>query len=209
MIQSRLYDKLQPMKILIAFASNAGSTAEVARTMAETLKRQGCQVDVLSFTEVKGCDPYDAVLIGAPMILGWHRGAPRFIKKWQDRLSRIPVAYFMTALELTSGNGQDFGEIEIYQDPDLISVPRKEGKLSLKEKRTTLGTYLGPVLKKSPRVRPTHVALFNGKLDYSKLKLPQMLFVMLIIRAQAGDFRDWDRIRDWTENLIKVWKEKG
>jgi hypothetical protein len=52
------------------------------------------------------------------------------------------------------------------------------------------------------------VAFFNGKLDYRKLKLLHLLFVMLIIRAQAGDFRDWNFIRRWTENLYEVWKEK-
>jgi hypothetical protein len=30
-----------------------------------------------------------------------------------------------------------------------------------------------------------------------RLKLLQMLFVMLIIRAQPGDLRDWSYIQQW------------
>ena len=61
--------------VLVAYASNAGSTADVAKAVGEELARDGARVDVRSISELSGADVsgYDAVVVGAPMILGWHR----------------------------------------------------------------------------------------------------------------------------------------
>jgi menaquinone-dependent protoporphyrinogen IX oxidase len=45
------------------------------------------------------------------------------------------------------------------------------------------------------------VGFFAGKLDYSRLNLLQMLFVMLIIQAQPGDRRNWPAIKAWAAKL--------
>ena len=64
-------------KVLIAYATRSGTTAEVARTIGEEIEKTGTQVDVLSVDKVNGLESYDAVVLGAPMILGWHRAALR------------------------------------------------------------------------------------------------------------------------------------
>ena len=91
-----------PGRILVAYASNAGSTAEVAKAVSEELAHDGAQVDVRPISELSGADlsPYDAVVVGAPMILGWHRDAERFVKANRAALSRVPVAFFVTLLSL-------------------------------------------------------------------------------------------------------------
>jgi len=45
------------------------------------------------------------------------------------------------------------------------------------------------------------VGFFGGKLELYRLPLLQMLFVLLVIQAQPGDFRNWPAIREWAANL--------
>ena len=68
-------------KILVAYATNAGSTAEIAQAVGEELSKDGAQVDVRLIDEVTAVEGYDAVVVGAPMIMGWHRTAVKFVKK--------------------------------------------------------------------------------------------------------------------------------
>src|SRR4030042_6476934 len=88
-------------KILITYASMAGSTAEVAQVVGEELTNLGYQVDVLPLSDVKDLKPYEAVVVGAPMIMGWHRSALRFLKKHREEFKRIPLAVFVLAMSLT------------------------------------------------------------------------------------------------------------
>jgi menaquinone-dependent protoporphyrinogen oxidase len=188
-------------RVLIAFATNAGSTAEVAQAVGDALGQNGAQVDVRPIKELTDVSGYDAVVVGGPMILGWHREAVKFVQRHQSVLSRMPVAYFMTALNLTAGDANGPGGVPLYLDPRLAKPPRNPGKLSFKERFTTVESYLGPALKKAPQVKPVSVAFFKGKLEYTKLNIFQSLFVMLVVGATPGDFRDWDAISAWAGSL--------
>ncbi len=178
---------------------------EVAEAVGEELRKDGSEVEVRQFGEVGEVESYQAVVVGAPMIIGWHREAVKFIKKHQQALSRVPVAYFMMAMSLTSKAEPDLNSLTIIVDPELPKGPKVPGKLSLRERSTTLGHYLKPVLRAAPKVKPVSVAFFGGKLDYGKLKLLQMLFVMLVVQAAPGDRRNWTAIREWAEGLSKIW----
>jgi menaquinone-dependent protoporphyrinogen IX oxidase len=188
-------------KVLVAYTTNAGSTADVANAIGQTLGQAGAQVDVRQIKEVAEVSAYDAVVVGGPMILGWHRQARKFLKRHQKALSQVPVAFFMTALKLTQTTETALDSLPIFQDPRLAKPPQNPDKLSFKERFTTAQHYLGSVLKTAPQVKPVGVAFFAGKLDYGKLNIFQMLFVMLIIGATPGDFRNWDTIRDWAVSL--------
>ena len=91
-------------RILVAYASNAGSTADVAKAVGEELSLSGMQVDVRPIRDLDGVDLslYSGVVVGAPMILGWHRSAEKFVKAHQAELARVPVAFFATAMSLTA-----------------------------------------------------------------------------------------------------------
>lgn len=184
-------------KLLITYATKSGSTAEVAQFIGQELRGQGAQVDVAPISTVGDIGAYQAVIIGAPMIMGWHPDAVRFIERNQNALSRIPVSYFLLALNLTrTGDGRQNG-VAVFQDPSLAKPPRNAARLSFKENYATVSNYLDPVLKKTPQVKPVSVGFFNGKLDLDRLDLFSRLFVSLIIGAQPGDFRNWDAIRSW------------
>lgn len=187
--------------ILVAYATNAGSTAEVAQTVAEELAKNGAAVDVRSLQEVTGIDGYDAVVVGAPMIMGWHRAAQKFIRQHRQELSRVPVAYFIMAVSLTHQGGTEVSGVPVWVDPRRAVSPKESGRFGFRERYSLVSNYLGPVLKAAPEVKPVSAAFFGGKLDLGRLKLLQMLFVLLIIQAQPGDYRDWDYIRQWADHL--------
>lgn len=138
------------------------------------------------------------------MIVGWHRRALSFVRRRQKELSRVPVAYFMTAMELTKDQDNSMGGLEIFQDSGLVRSPLDEQKLNFKEKHSTAAHYLKPLLKKAGMIKPIAIAFFAGKLDYSKLSFFQKLFVMLIIQANGGDRRNWEAIRAWAAGLSDV-----
>jgi menaquinone-dependent protoporphyrinogen IX oxidase len=191
----------QTGKVLVAYTTNAGTTEEVAAVIGEELGKNGAQVDVRRIEEITDLESYTAVVIGGPMIMGWHRAASKFVKKRQQALSQVPVAYFLTAMSLTQRGESSIGAIPICIDPMLAKAPKNASRLGFKERYATVTNYLRPVLRSAPQVKPVSIAIFGGKLEFYRLKLFQMLFVMLIIQAQPGDRRNWPVIREWAAGL--------
>jgi menaquinone-dependent protoporphyrinogen IX oxidase len=169
--------------------------------VAAELGKRGAAVEVRSLEAVADLDSYQAVVLGAPMILGWHRAAQNFLKKHRQALSRLPVAYFFTALSLTDLGETSLDGVPLAIDPDLAKQPQNPARLNFRERYATVGRYLGAVLRAVPQVRPVSAAFFGGKLDYGRLKPLQMLFVMLVIQAQPGDRRNWPAIQSWAASL--------
>jgi menaquinone-dependent protoporphyrinogen oxidase len=188
-------------KILLAYATNSGSTADVAEKIAEHLTSHGNQVDLRRIDEAPDPGGYDAIVVGAPMILGWHRQARRFVHRHRQALSRLPVAYFMTAVSLTHHGETSIDGVPVWIDPEKAKeIPAGE-KMGLHERYSWVGNYLRPVLRAAPQVQPVSVAFFGGRLDMGKLKPLQFLFVLVAIQAQPGDFRNWENIQAWADWL--------
>ena len=191
-------------KILVAYATNAGSTAEVAQAVGEEQGKNGAQVEVRLIDEITTVEGYDAVVVGAPMIMGWHRSAVNFVKKHQQELSKVRVAYFLTAMSLTQTDHNNFGKMSIYVDPQLAKPPKDSNRMNFRERYATVNSYLLPILKTASLVKPLSVAFFGGKLDLFRLSWWQRLFVLIVIQAQPGDYRNWSFIREWAANLSAV-----
>jgi menaquinone-dependent protoporphyrinogen IX oxidase len=197
-------------KILIAYTTNAGSTADVAQAVSEELGRDGAQVDVCRMEEVTTLEDYTAVVIGAPMIVGWHRAALKFVKTHQQALSRVPVAYFFTAVNLTQTGETNIDKVPVCLDPALAKPPQKANRLSFKERYALPANYLRPALKAAPLVKPVSVAFFNGKLELYRLKWWQVLFVLLVIQAKPGGYHNMPFIREWAAGLrAKLFNDSG
>jgi menaquinone-dependent protoporphyrinogen IX oxidase len=184
-------------KILVTYTTNAGSTVQAAQAVSEGLSNADTTVDMRRLEEVTDLAPYAAVVIGAPMIMGWHRAAQKFVKQHADALSRVPVAYFFMARSLTKTGETNVNGIPLCIDPYLPKSPKKADRLSYRERYATVSNYLQPVLKAAPQVKPVSAGFFGGRLDMYRLKLWQKLFVMLIIQAQPGGSIDQAFIRDW------------
>lgn len=189
---------------LIAYTTNSGSTEEVAQAIGDELSKSGRPVDVRRLEEVSTLDPYQLVVVGAPMILGWHREAQKFVKHHRQELSQRKVAYFFTAMRLTQTGEERIDGIPVSIDPGLAKPPAKPGRLSLPERYASPANYLQPALKAAPDARPVSVGFFGGRLEMFRLPWYQMLFVMLVVRAQPGDLRDFEFIRQWAAGLEHV-----
>jgi menaquinone-dependent protoporphyrinogen IX oxidase len=195
--------------MLVAYTTNSGTTADVAAAVGEVLRKSGAQVDVGRLEEVKDLAPYQAVVVGAPMIMGWHRAAVKFVRRHQAELARVPVAYFFTARSLTRLGETDLDGVPVSVDPDLAKPPADPSRLSMRERYSTVRNYLRPVLRSAPRLRPVGVAFFGGRLNMSGLKLWQILFVLLIIQARPGGTHNLPFIREWASGLLEKFTQAG
>jgi menaquinone-dependent protoporphyrinogen oxidase len=188
-------------KILVTYATMAGSTAEVARAVAEKLANSDVQVDVLPLSEVKQLDRYDGVVVGAPMIMGWHRAALRFLRNNRRVLQRIPLAVFVTCMRLTQAGETSMPGLAVYVDEQLPTPPVTAGRLRFKERYARLANYVRPIVGASRPAIPVSIGVFGGRLEYGRLPWWAVFFAMVVIQAPAGDRRNWQAIRSWAASL--------
>jgi len=191
-------------RVLVAYATLSGSTAEVARAVAEALTEKGLTAEPLPLSAIASLEGYDAVVVGAPMILGWHRGALRFLRTHRAELRRLPFAVFVMAMSLTRTGEAVRSDIPIRLDPNLGKPPARDGQLTLRERYATIANYARPILRASSPAKPVSLAFFAGRLDYGRLKWWAVLFAMVVVRAQAGDRRDFAAIRAWAEGTAET-----
>jgi menaquinone-dependent protoporphyrinogen IX oxidase len=144
---------------------------------------------------------YHAVVLGAPMIMGWHRSAASFLKKHRKALKNTPLAIFAMAMSLTSGGEMAVKGVPVYVDQILAKPPRDPLRPTFREKYASITRYASPMLHAAGANKPVSVAFFGGRLDYTRLKPLARLFVMLAVQAQPGDRRNWQAIRTWAGSL--------
>jgi len=158
-------------KILVAYATRAGSTAEIAETIGQTLALQNGAVDVLPLEKVKSLKGYKAVVLGSAIRIGhWLPEAVRFVEQNRDSLAQMPAAFFAVHL-------MNLGSDEANRKARLA--------------------YLDPVRK---LVTPKKEAFFAGVGDYKKVSWLDRLLARAV-KAPEGDFRDWTAVRAWAEEL--------
>jgi menaquinone-dependent protoporphyrinogen oxidase len=188
-------------RVLVAYATFAGSTAEVAQAMGEELTRAGLAADVRPIRDVSGLDEYDAVVVGAPMIVGWHRSALGFLRKHRRDLRRMPLAVFVMAMSLTRTGDPAVGGVPVEIDDHLPKPAQREGRLTLKERYARVTNYVRPILAATGPRTPVAIGIFGGKLEYGRLPPWAVIFAMVILHATPGDRRDWAAIRSWAARL--------
>jgi menaquinone-dependent protoporphyrinogen oxidase len=130
--------------VLVVYATRYGSTASVARAIAERLREHGLRVDVSPAAEIGSVAGYDAVVIGGALYMGhWHRDARRFLHRHRALLTCVPVAVF--------GMG-----------------PVTDTQADVDGSRRQLERALLHV----PEVTPVDVAIFGGVIDPATLHFP-------------------------------------
>ena len=194
-------------KILVAYATHAGSTAEVARAVGEEIAKTGREVEVLPIDQVRAIDAYDGLVVGGPMIMGWHRAAVGFLKKHRKALREIPLAVFVTAMSLTQTGETSVDGVPVCVDEKLPKPPARAGKLSFRERYARVSNYAGPILGAIRPAKPKSLAFFGGCLEYGRLKWWAVFFAMVVIEAPAGDKRNWTAIRAWAAGLPAVFQQ--
>lgn len=164
-------------KILVTYASRAGSTAGVAEAIGKTLAESGAQVDVLAMQAVKDLTPYGAVVAGSAIQnKQWLPEAMQFMQTHRAALSEKPFAAFLVCMTLAMKNAGQY--------------------------RRFVADFLDPLRS---LVKPVSEGLFAGVLDIRKVpsasdRFKFRLSVLFGVWSE-GDHRDWNAIRLWAAGL--------
>jgi menaquinone-dependent protoporphyrinogen oxidase len=169
----RLRRGLVAAQVAIAYASKAGSTAEVADFIGRRLAGRGLAVDVRRAGNVRSLDGYRTVLVGSAIRAGhWLSEASGFVESNRSALASRQAAFFTLCMTLSQDTPQ---------------------------KREQVAAYLKPV---RAALEPQRMAFFAGKMEYRKLALGPRL-IAKAMKVPEGDFRNWDAIGAWADQLAQ------
>jgi menaquinone-dependent protoporphyrinogen oxidase len=161
-------------KILVTYATLANSTAEVAQAIGQRLRDTGAEVDVYPAGMVVDMRPYRAAVVGSGVRWGKpYEEAVTFLKERQQALRKIPTAYFI-----------------------VCGTMREDTE----ENRRRASSYMDALRASAPGVQPFAMELFGGRVEGEKVSL-LLRFMLKLKKKRAGDYRNWDAIRAWAEEL--------
>lgn len=84
-----------PARVLVAYASKLGSTAEIAEAIAQTLRDSGYDAAAKPARDVMSLEGWDAVVLGSALYSAyWQRDARRFVERFRDQLKARPLWLF-------------------------------------------------------------------------------------------------------------------
>ncbi|MBN2004484.1 MAG: flavodoxin domain-containing protein [Anaerolineae bacterium] len=163
-------------EVLVTYASKAGSTGEVAEAIAKVFCDAGATVDVRPVKEVRDLSGYRAVVLGSAIRMG----------SWLSEATSFVKTHKATLAQMPVAYFQVCGELE--KDTE--------------ETRKTTGTYLDPV---RALLEPVASEVFAGKMDFAKLSWLDRSIIKMM-GGNEGDWRNWDAIHAWAEELIPALK---
>jgi menaquinone-dependent protoporphyrinogen oxidase len=165
-------------KILVTYATAAGSTGEVAEAIGKALGEQGAIVDVRRAKEVDDASGYDAVILGTGVRAGrTYAEAGSFLKRHEGALSKVPVACFV-----------------------VCATMKEDTEDSCRE----ASSYLEAMLEATPGVQPVSMGTFAGVIDFQKLPWLLSTILKVFMKEPGGDYRDWEAIRAWAVEVYPV-----
>jgi menaquinone-dependent protoporphyrinogen oxidase len=168
--ESTYGDQNMSKKILIAYASKCGSTAEVASAIGKTLAQAGVRVDVLPANKVSDLSGYQAVFVGSAIRMAkWLHEAVDFVSENRATLQHIPTAYFTVCVTM------------------IEDTPAKRAKAE---------GFIEPV---RTMLTPAAEGYFAGKVDPNTLSFIENISLKAK-EVPQGDFRDWNKITNWAQS---------
>jgi menaquinone-dependent protoporphyrinogen oxidase len=163
-------------KVLVAYATKHGATAEIAAKIGETLRQNGLSVDVLPAGKCGDLSAYSAVVLGSAVYVGqWQKDAIAFLESKEKELAARPVWLF------SSGPTGEGDQAEIMQG---WTFPEKQKPIA-------------------ERIQPRDITIFFGAIDSNKLGFTEKLLIKGV-KAPTGDFRDWEAISAWAVSIAVV-----
>jgi menaquinone-dependent protoporphyrinogen oxidase len=161
-------------KVLVAYATRAGSTGEVAQAIASAMCAQGLDAEVRPLEDGVRFDAYQAVVLGSPVRYGaWLPEMVKAIEAQRAALAKLPLAIFTLHMQ-----GLD-------DSPASAEIRKK---------------YSQPV---HALVTPKAEAFFAGKVDPATLSFFERLAVKMV-KSPVGDKRDWGAIQHWAGQLSRL-----
>lgn len=169
------------MNVLVAYASRHGSTREIAGRIADDLRRAGLSVDLVTVTEVKDLEGYDAFVVGsAAYMFHWMKEATAFVKRHRKVLADKPLWLFSSGplgTDLVDAEGNEVLEVSRPREFDEFGAIHPRGEK----------VFFGAWDPQAPPIGMAEKVL--RRMAGSNETLP------------AGDFRDWPAIDDWAAEI--------
>ncbi|MGC0327998.1 menaquinone-dependent protoporphyrinogen oxidase [Streptomyces sp. SAI-170] len=140
-----------PTNVLVAYGTNNGSTAKIAETIAEILRKEGLTAEALPARSVPSAVPYDAVVVGGGLYAGrWHKDARRFVRRHGKALAERPLWLFSSGPLDASASERDI--------PPVPAVKKAMARLDAKEHVT-----FGGCLEEGAKGWVARMIVRNGK----------------------------------------------
>ena len=157
------------MRILVVYASADGSTAEIARRIAQRLRERGYDVSDQPVGSVGSLHGVNAVVLGSAVHgRQWLGEATSFVNTNRQAVHVRPFWTFSVGM------------------PDAL--PKAVRKIARTEENAII-SQLGDL-------RPRGHRLFSGVVKPSQFPLASRIFLRLV-GGRYGDFRDWPAIDGW------------
>jgi menaquinone-dependent protoporphyrinogen oxidase len=162
------------MKLLMGYASEHGSTREIAERIAARIASHGNMVDVRAMAEVRSLDGYDAVVLGSAIHnQQWLPKAKSFVHGNLTALAARPVWLFSVGM------------------PGALRGPWR--KLAMLEEPKVIADF-------RDAVGPRDHRLFSGVVHRDDLPFTGRL-IFRAMGCRYGDFRDWAQIDAWADHI--------
>jgi len=159
------------MKVLVAYASKRGSTAEIAQAIADGLSGAGLDVDCREAGEVASLQPYGAVVLGSAVyIRRWRGDAKHFLRKFASELARLPLWVF------SSGP---------------VGKPGDDKQAWLEPPR---------IIEKVEQIGAREHVVFGGRMPANP-RDPAQRSMVENCPPEYRDRRDWQAIRAWAQGI--------
>jgi menaquinone-dependent protoporphyrinogen oxidase len=138
-------------KVMVAFGTTNGSTAQIAEAIAAVLRKDGLTVDTLPARSVASVSSYDAFVVGGGLYTGrWHKDARRFVRRHRRTLAEHPLWLFSSGPLDASAAERDI--------PPVPGVKRAMVRLDAREHVT-----FGGCLEEGAKGRIAGMILRSGK----------------------------------------------
>jgi menaquinone-dependent protoporphyrinogen oxidase len=132
-------------RILVAYATRAGSTIDAAETVGRVLRDGGAAVDVRPVGAVADLADYDALVVGSAVRAA---EALRLLERHAPGLGDRPVAYFVVCGTLKDDTPENRRTVDAYLDPlRRIKEPAAVGLFAGKIDHRTLNPLIRLLLK--------------------------------------------------------------
>ncbi|MFJ9870188.1 flavodoxin domain-containing protein [Streptomyces sp. NPDC101165] len=140
-----------PTRVLVAYGTTNGSTAQIAETVTEALLKEGVTAEARPARSVTSVAPYHAVIVGGALYAGrWHRDARRFLRRHRRDLAERPLWLFSSGPLDASASERDI--------PPVPGVRRAMHRLTVMEHAT-----FGGRLEEGAKGRIARMLLRSGK----------------------------------------------
>jgi menaquinone-dependent protoporphyrinogen oxidase len=163
-------------KVLVTYASEHGSTAQIAQTIAKVLRQFDLDVTAKRMEAIENISGYEAIVLGTAIYMGdWLPEAKNFLEIYQGKLAQLPIWIF------SSGpTGSD--------DP----VKLLHGELVPAELQSIIEA-----------IEPREIHVFHGKIDLRRLS-PAARDLIKAAAVPRGDYRDWTAIKLWASEINRA-----